>query len=60
MLLYLNGDYEGGETEFREDLIKPEAGMALVFPHLMMHQGAPLEAGSKYVLRTDVMYQRLF
>nr|WP_298169741.1 2OG-Fe(II) oxygenase [uncultured Pseudomonas sp.] len=58
LLLYLNGEYEGGETEFRWDVIKPEAGMALVFPHLMMHQGAPLISGTKYVLRTDVMYQR--
>ena len=58
LLLYLNGDYEGGETEFRWDVIKPEAGMALAFPHLMMHQGAPIISGSKYVLRTDVMYQR--
>lgn len=60
LLLYLNDDYQGGETQFREDVIKPEAGMALVFPHLMMHQGAPIDVGVKYVLRTDVMYRRLF
>lgn len=58
LLLYLNGDYAGGETEFRWDVIKPEAGMALAFPHLMMHQGAAIISGVKYVLRTDVMYKR--
>ncbi|EQM68710.1 2OG-Fe(II) oxygenase [Pseudomonas tohonis] len=59
-LLYLNDDYEGGETQFRgEDSIRPEAGMLLVFPHPIMHQGAPITAGVKYVLRSDVMYRRL-
>jgi predicted 2-oxoglutarate/Fe(II)-dependent dioxygenase YbiX len=59
LLLYLNDDYQGGETQFREHVIKPATGMALAFPHLMMHQGAAIEAGVKYVLRTDVMYRRL-
>ncbi|MBU3058157.1 2OG-Fe(II) oxygenase [Pseudomonas indica] len=57
-LIYLNDGYQGGETEFKWDIVKPEAGMALVFPHLMMHQGRTLDVGVKYVLRTDVMYER--
>lgn len=57
-LMYLNDDFEGGETEFRWDVVKPETGMALFFPHPLLHQGAPITSGIKYVLRTDVMYRR--
>ncbi len=58
LLIYLNGDYTGGSTSFRWETIQPEKGMALVFPHMMLHQGAPVESGVKYVLRTDVMYRK--
>ncbi|MFZ6743118.1 2OG-Fe(II) oxygenase [Undibacterium sp. JH2W] len=58
LLIYLNGDYTGGSTSFRWETIQPEKGMALVFPHMMLHQGAPVESGVKYVLRTDVMYKK--
>ncbi|MES2945212.1 MAG: 2OG-Fe(II) oxygenase [Pseudomonadota bacterium] len=57
-IIYLNDAYEGGNTEFQWEVIKPEAGMALVFPHAMRHQGAPMDSGVKYVLRTDVMYKK--
>jgi prolyl 4-hydroxylase len=30
--------------------------MALLFDHYLLHAGAPLVAGVKYVLRSDVMY----
>jgi prolyl 4-hydroxylase len=63
LLLYLNGDCEGGAT--RIDLfgrptmidITPKPGLALLFAHRLMHEGAPVTAGRKYVLRTDVMYK---
>lgn len=58
LLIYLNDDYEGGNTEFQWEIIQPKIGMALIFPHAMRHQGAPIQRGSKYVLRTDVMYAR--
>jgi prolyl 4-hydroxylase len=32
--------------------------MALVFDHQQVHEGAAVESGRKYVLRTDVMYRR--
>lgn len=54
--MYLNDDYAGGATQFAWETIEPTAGSALVFPHRLRHQGAPLIAGTKYVLRTDVMY----
>jgi predicted 2-oxoglutarate/Fe(II)-dependent dioxygenase YbiX len=56
-LIYLNNDYQGGETSFNWDTIKPVQGMALLFPHRLTHQGSPVESGTKYVLRTDVMYR---
>lgn len=56
-MIYLNDGFEGGDTEFKTEFVKPQAGMALVFPHKIAHQGAPMISGSKYVLRTDVMYK---
>jgi hypothetical protein len=55
-IIYLNDNYEGGATEFAWEKVAPKAGMALVFPHRLRHQGARIISGSKYVLRTDVMY----
>jgi prolyl 4-hydroxylase len=58
-MIYLNGGFEGGDTEFKTEFIKPQEGTALVFPHKLPHQGAALISGTKYVLRTDVMYRRV-
>jgi hypothetical protein len=57
-LIYLNHDFEGGATEFRGGTVEPRAGSALVFPHRLTHQGMAIVSGTKYVLRTDVMYRR--
>jgi hypothetical protein len=60
-MIYLNGDLAGGATEFsgvhgeRIVSVHPETGKALVFPHRILHRGAPVAEGRKYVLRTDVM-----
>lgn len=69
-MIYLNDGFEGGETRFRERplgtpagtrddefAVVPEAGMALVFVHAVLRQGAAVTAGRKYVLRSDVMYR---
>ncbi|KAK3250043.1 hypothetical protein CYMTET_40544 [Cymbomonas tetramitiformis] len=59
---YLNGDFSGGETNFfnRQDAltaaVRPEPGKVLVFQHDILHEGALLSDGTKYVIRTDVMY----
>jgi prolyl 4-hydroxylase len=59
VMVYLNDDFEGGTTDFEGDLrIAPRRGMALLFEHHKRHQGAAVTRGRKYVLRTDVMYQR--
>lgn len=64
-MIYLNQEFEGGETIFyaernRELLrVVPETGMALVFRHAILHEGASVLSGQKYVLRSDVMYRQL-
>ena len=59
-LVYLNDDFTGGETVFyygKEKLrVAPKTGAALVFVHKQLHEGAVLETGVKYVMRSDVMY----
>lgn len=57
LLLYLNDDFEGGETRFETTEIKPEKGMAVVFAHDIKHSSEPVLSGIKYVLRTDVMFR---
>ncbi|SHL78566.1 prolyl hydroxylase family protein [Flavobacterium chilense] len=57
-LIYLNEEYEGGETKFASgEIITPKTGTALVFEHSQRHEGAALISGIKYVLRSDIMYK---
>ena len=67
-MIYLNDGMTGGETRFFADMeqafrrrpylsVRPKEGMALVFLHAMWHEGAVVQSGQKYVLRTDVMYK---
>ena len=57
-MIYLNDDFTGGETKFygAEVEVKPETGMMLVFRHALLHEGAEVRAGRKYVLRSDIMF----
>lgn len=57
-MIYLNDDYEGGQTKFQSgEYVDPQKGSALIFQHNLMHEGAAVKSGTKYVLRTDVMYK---
>ena len=68
-MVYLTDDFEGGATVFNlrqyggvriDDPIlrvTPVAGMALLFRHDVLHTGAEVTRGTKYVVRTDVMYR---
>jgi hypothetical protein len=64
-MIYLNDDFDGGETRFyflgEEPYlsVRPVRGQALVFVHWKLHEGAAVLRGRKYVLRTDVMCRRL-
>jgi predicted 2-oxoglutarate/Fe(II)-dependent dioxygenase YbiX len=60
MIIYLNEDFEGGNTEFVMpwENIEPKTGKLLLFRHNQLHKGNPVPVGTKYVLRTDVMYKK--
>jgi prolyl 4-hydroxylase len=56
VMVYLNEPTEGGETRFENATVVPVVGLALIFDHYLLHEGAPVLKGKKYVLRTDAMY----
>jgi hypothetical protein len=70
-LIYLNDDFTGGETRFYfPDVagagltargVVPRAGSVLVFPQAntaaLIHEGSAVESGTKYVIRSDVLYR---
>ena len=53
-VVYLNDDFEGGETEMPEKIWKPKKGKALIFPShwTFPHQARPVTKGTKYALVT--------
>ena len=56
-MIYLNDNYEGGETTFTSLTIEPKQGTALIFFHDLEHEGSSVKKGIKYVLRTDIMFK---
>ena len=61
--LYLNEGFEGGSTKLLNSRnrsegfdVVPATGSVLLFQHDVFHEGALLQQGRKYALRTDVMY----
>jgi hypothetical protein len=65
LLLYLNDDFEGGETTIYDEsngklahTVKPEVGKVFAFYHFQMHAGLEVTSGSKLVARTEIMYAR--
>lgn len=59
LLVYLNEGFAGGDTAFRDLSITPRTGSALLFLHDTWHEGSALINGTKYVLRSDVMYDHV-
>jgi len=60
-LVYLNEDFDGGETTFftePEVSIKPQIGAGLLFQHPLLHEGSIVNSGTKYVARSDIMYKK--
>jgi predicted 2-oxoglutarate/Fe(II)-dependent dioxygenase YbiX len=57
-MVYLNDDFEGGHTTFPtlDKVIVPLRGRAVFFQHAILHAGEAVERGTKYVLRSDVLY----
>lgn len=68
-MIYLNDGFLGGETVFNlkryggvrdsdpQLRVFPTAGAALVFRHDVLHTGAVVLDGVKYVIRSDVMFR---
>lgn len=59
LVLYLNDDYSGGETFF-PDLaleVNPEVGKVLLFPPNLHHMSKPIYRGTKYIVRSEVLYR---
>ena len=59
-MVYLNGEFEGGETEFEvpgHATIRIVPELVLLSDHGLRHQGATVKSGCKHVLRTDVMFR---
>ena len=71
VLLYLNEggvDFEGGETLYLEQhnstsacidsaaKITPKTGQVVIFEHDLFHSSSPLLWGTKYVMRTDILF----
>jgi len=70
LMIYLNtqkSDFTGGSTWFLSGDYRPthevcaEAGLVLIFyqdADDLLHEGARLDSGVKYIMRTDVMYMQ--
>jgi prolyl 4-hydroxylase len=67
IIIYLSDGIEGGETTFFMDngefSVKPITGTALLFFHgyhhlSPEHEGSMCKKGKKYVLRSDVMFEK--
>ena len=58
-MIYLNEDFEGGETAFHGLKVAPKIGDGLLFFQELEHAGLPVTKGRKYILRTDIMYSNL-
>ena len=71
-LIYLNDNFEGGQTRFyfpskdgtsslAAQGISPKCGSVLVFSQgntaSLLHEGSAVTVGTKYVVRTDVLYR---
>lgn len=58
--VYLNEKFKGGFTTFhgrgRHLDVKPRTGSVLLFEHRALHEGQKVTNGTKYIVRTDVMY----
>jgi predicted 2-oxoglutarate/Fe(II)-dependent dioxygenase YbiX len=62
VLIYINDDYEGGNTKFLFDdtteiSITPKIGLICLMDQNILHEVPKLITGIKYVIRTELMYK---
>jgi hypothetical protein len=60
VLVYLNDNFSGGETVFfnPSQSITPVTGTVTIFDHKYLHQGSVVIEGCKYIVRSDILYER--
>ena len=59
VLAYFNDDFTGGETRFLEQFeatVVPRRGRVVIFQHKLRHEGCQVATGTKYAMRSDVIY----
>jgi hypothetical protein len=63
LIVYLNDTFEGGETVFLDEnrsgstvVYQPRQGSILLMEQSILHEGVTPKAGTKYIVRTDVMF----
>jgi hypothetical protein len=64
LMIYLNDDFEGGKTTFYEgdnitEEFRPVSCTGVIFNHDLQHEGEVIKKGTKYILRTDIMFYRV-
>ena len=65
VLIYLNDDFEGATSFYTDDatqclhVVQPRQGRILAFHHYQVHDGRRVESGTKWLLRTELMYRRI-
>jgi len=65
VMIYLNNNFQGGHTRIYADkgeeyaTVPTEAGLVFVFDHRLPHESPVLERGTKYAIRTDVMFAEM-
>jgi hypothetical protein len=68
-MVYLNsGEFDGGDTVFYRGgplvdeasglRFQPRTGSLIMFDHGLWHAGAVVDSGTKYILRSDLLYER--
>ena len=73
--IYLNdaSDFNGGQLNFVQlcpspissqhykslETVEPQVGRCVLFCHDELHEGGGIQAGSKYMIQCDVLYERM-
>lgn len=60
LTIYLNDDFEGGQTCFADGNVTPEQGKGSFFTKPNnLHKALPVISGAKYILRCDVLFEKI-
>lgn len=68
--IFSGNDFRGGALNFLEKAppgqtpkklhsVLPATGLCVVFPHITLHEGESLKSGHKYLIRCDVLYNKV-